>query len=140
MESDKVLCGECKHLKTDGPCDQWYFYCELDKDEPDRISRWHERAGNKRMRDQLDGSCPEGERRMGGAKALREVLDAWDVKWKQGSSSGKTLVEVDNNHINAEECNDGSVVVQFYSTRLAPEQAADVIIALAGCLQGFEYE
>jgi hypothetical protein len=28
---DKVYCGDCKWLRTAGPCDRYYHYCGLDE-------------------------------------------------------------------------------------------------------------
>lgn len=76
----KVLCGECKWLRTDGPCDQWYYYCGLDKDKSPES--WYERAGNRRMRDKLDGSCDRGEVDKHSTEQLRAYLDEADIEWR----------------------------------------------------------
>jgi hypothetical protein len=80
----KVLCGECKWLRTDGPCDQWYYYCGLDENKPayDRVESWHERAGNDRMRYKLDGSCDKGEVDRHNTEQLRAYLDEAGIEWK----------------------------------------------------------
>ena len=80
----KVLCGECKWLRTDGPCDHLYYYCGLDENNHacDRVESWHERAGNDRMRDKLDGSCDRGELDKHSTEQLRAYLDEAGIEWK----------------------------------------------------------
>ena len=63
--TETIRCHQCKWLRTDGPCDQWYHWCGLDEGAPpcDRNRRWHERAGNADMYSELDGTCDRAERR-----------------------------------------------------------------------------
>jgi Lar family restriction alleviation protein len=63
--TETIRCYQCKWLRTDGPCDQWYHWCGLDEGAPpyDRIRRWHERAGNADMYSELDGTCDRAERK-----------------------------------------------------------------------------
>lgn len=132
-----VLCGECKWLRTEGPCDQYYHYCGLDEDKVgfERVKSWHERAGNERMRDRLDGSCEMGEVDRRHIEELQAWLDANGIEWTYVSAYDTTRITLGRIELRIKENGNGSL--NFFAEcykELKSEDVIPIIDAIRGAL------
>ena len=142
MEGDKVLCGECKWLRTDGSCYHLYHYCGLDESKSacDRVESWYERAGNGRMRDKLDGSCDKGEVDRHNTEQLRACLDEAGIKWKNINYYGDrytTEFRVGDLRFSVSEFENG--LLKFYVSgekQMNVEDVLPIIDAIRGVQHG----